>query len=298
MNKYIHLKNYLNFMLDNGRDPICPVVYDVMSYVLYLQNLLKTPGAVFSYLSGAKTWVQSVGGDVSSFQSYQVWVMKKGVISNSSHVVSQALAITPQLLMRIVDKLRSLGEYTVPVVTALLISYFTLLRQSNLFVASGVGGNNTHVLSRDDFLCSKSSLQLSVNSTKTCNANVHSFKIILLSVNSTYCPVKNWLLYLNFIRRRGLDNLNRVAFVNIKGLPLSIEVMTRILRKTIRDLNIDDVDKFTLHSLRRGAAQACVEAGLDIQKLRVLGTWKSDSIYKYVPRVICETSGALNHYFA
>ena len=91
--------------------------------------------------------------------------------------------------------------------------------------------------------------------------------------------------------------MNRVAFVNIKGIPLSIEVMTRILRKTIRDLNVDDVDKFTLHSLRRGAAQACVDAGLDIHKLRVLGTWKSDSVYRYVPRVICETSGALNHYF-
>ena len=74
MNKYIHLKNYLNFMLDKGRDPLCPVVYDIMSYVLHLQNFLKTPGAVFSYLSGAKTWVQSVGGDVSSFLSYQVWV--------------------------------------------------------------------------------------------------------------------------------------------------------------------------------------------------------------------------------
>ena len=92
--------------------------------------------------------------------------------------------------------------------------------------------------------------------------------------------------------------MNKLTFVNSKEMPLSFEFMTRVLRKAICDLNVEDVDKFTLHSLRRGAAQACVEAGLDINKLRILGTWRSDLIFRYVSRVICETSGALNHYFA
>ena len=56
-----------------------PSPYDLRLYLLYLSDSLPSLGVVMNYLSGTKTWIQLLGGNVQAFDSHQVSMMKRGV---------------------------------------------------------------------------------------------------------------------------------------------------------------------------------------------------------------------------
>ena len=52
--------------------------------------------------------------------------------------------------------------------------------------------------------------------------------------------------------------------------------------------------RFTLHSLRRGAVQACVKAGLGLNDIKEAGPWSSDAYKVYLSdKVIKDIPSAL-----
>ena len=59
---------------------------------------------------------------------------------------------------------------------------------------------------------------------------------------------------------------------------------TNGLRAALRTLGVDIYSNFTLHSFRRGAAEAYDAAGLSLETIKQLGHWKSDSVLPYLKR--------------
>ena len=57
------------------------------------------------------------------------------------------------------------------------------------------------------------------------------------------------------------------------------------LRATLYAAGVPGVDGFTLHGLRRGAAQACTAPGACIWAIKEQGTWTSSAVHTYVPRL-------------
>ena len=54
--------------------------------------------------------------------------------------------------------------------------------------------------------------------------------------------------------------------------------------------NLDHFDKYTLHSLRRGGAQALVAKGGDLATLLRAGSWKSSAFRSYLDLVGVENA--------
>ena len=92
------------------------------------------------------------------------------------------------------------------------------------------------------------------------------------------------------VMRRHLDSEN--------GTPLCSKRFAKVLNLTGTALFGPSVH-LTPHGLRRGAAQACVKAGVEIKDLKEAGSWEGDSVKFYLKQnVISKAPSALGKLLA
>ena len=278
-NKEAHLKKLAQFCKSHSLNIQELKEYDVLSYILFLKEQLKSPGAVKNYLSTARTWTLALKGRATAFDTYNVAVLKRGLARTMDHTPQPALPVSPEQVEHMARVLDRLGKPARVAKAALLIGFFTALRQSNL-VASNKEGKSPHALKLEDIRTSKQAIWVTVKSSKTTTAGDRP-RVFKLSKhnNSTCCPVTAWRRY-ERVRRGGRSPL---AFVTTSGSALTTNRLTKLLRLALRCSTYPAPHKFTLHALRRGAVHACIRAGSSIEQVRELGLWKSRAVNCYLP---------------
>ena len=285
---------YSNFVREYKFSILKPSKYQIMSYVAFLFDKFRIPGTIYNYLSGAKTWVQLKGGNASAFDDFSVKLIKKGVARTSLHKPRQAPPLSIKDIKRVVNVFSNAGNNAYVFKAVTLISYFSLLRQSNL-VLTGLAGSPSHVLRQRDIEVVGSQLMITVRSTKTSSLPADRFTVCIPRIsNKAYCPVAAWKKYF----KSAPKNPNFPAFWISQGEPLNASLWTAVLRYALEQIRIEHPEEYTLHSLRRGGAQACHKRGLDPGLVKEAGRWKSDAVYKYIPRkVIKAFPAALASFF-
>ena len=63
------------------------------------------------------------------------------------------------------------------------------------------------------------------------------------------------------------------------GVPLTTRKLTSTLREALCDTGVPHASRYTLHGLRRGAAQACAAQGVDLSAIMAQGTWQSGTVH-------------------
>ena len=279
-NKNVQLQRYVAYMNEHEADPMKPTQYDLLSYMMHLSDSLSSPGAVLNYISGARTWVRTMSGDTASFDMYSVALMKKGIQRSSKHVSVQAPPLTPYDVKTIVRYLESAGDNGLALTAGILIAYFTLLRQSNLFAPESEGGAGHALLARDISI-TDAGLNICVRTTKTRWRSRPPLNIQVPAIpRSPYCPARAWRTYASRVR----PHAQGPAFVTTAGFPLRASAVTAVMHAALIAEGHPHPRAFTLHSLRRGGAQACAQLGVQLDDIRDLGTWTSQSVHSYVPK--------------
>ena len=269
-----------------GGDPLRPSQYAILQYLLHLSDRMKAPGTALNYLSGARIWVRALGGSPAPFDAYPVTLMKRGLHRASSHHTRRAPALTPALLADVQDFLQSAGPNRHVLTAALLLGYATLLRQSNLLLSTNPA-LHVHALRARDVTRDPSGLLVHVRSTKTIWRAGDDFTIeIPARPDARRCPVAAWDRYAS--RRR--MSPDEPAFVLAPGRPLRAPALLSVLRLALAHAGAPVPEAYTLHSLRRGGAQACVGAGASLDHVKALGSWSSDAVHAYVPRAALTTT--------
>lgn len=280
-NKAAHLRKYFSFCKQHGVSPVAPTVYDLLSFIMFLSDNLKSPGAVLNYFSSVKIWVSGSPGLHPEFDSHEIVIIKRAIIKNSDHVVSRAPPITPGELRSIIYFLSSLVPVPYVVIVALLLGFLTLMRQSNL-VASTFDKIGPHVIKFSDVQLFTQKLEVTLRSSKTRSKSSPPLVFTLPAIpNSLCCPVNAWKRYVRSI----VIPPAGPALLRPTGVPLTSSHLLQVLRTA--SLTVFGSEKgFTLHSLRRGATQACDNAGLPLPGIMQAGTWKSNAIIAYLGRTV------------
>ena len=281
-NKINHMISYTQFVRTYKLSLLNPSKYQVMGYITYLYNKYHVPGTVFNYLSGAKTWIKMNNGNTSAFDGYYVTLLKKGVSKAAVHKVRQATPLRINDIKKITHIFDESGVNAYVFKSVTLIAYFSLLRQSNL-VCSGLAGSSSHVVLQKDIEVVHDNLKITVRSTKTSCSSQHQYIVIIpRSRRPKYCPVHAWEKYYE-LAPKGPD---LPAFWMKGGIPLCATYWLKMLRYALRKSNNPTPYAYTLHSLRRGSAQACIMEGMPASKVKEAGRWSSDAMYSYVPRAM------------
>ena len=276
-NKSAQVRKYASFADSAGFDPRSPDQYDIMAYLLHLKETLASPGAALNYISGAKTWVLLMGGTTAAFDTYPTALMKRGIRRSSTHVPRPAPPIDREQLRGIVAYTRRAGPSADALAAALLVGFTSLLRQGNLL---GEVRPGAHAIAARDVVSDPDGLQITVKSTKTrWSASPPIVIWIPRSPDRLLCPVAAWDAYTSSTRPCPAGP----AFVLPTGAPLLPVTLVAALRMSLGALGVPDAECYSLHSLRRGGAQAYARDGCSLGRIKALGTWSSDAVLAYVP---------------
>ena len=148
-------------------DCFSPTVYDLLSYLFCLKDKLKSPGAIMNYFSTVKIWVKAGPGKSSSFDAPELATMKRGIIKNSTHIPGKAPSISPQDFKQVIDFLVQMNPCPYVLVVGLLLTYFTMARQSNIVMTTNSTDTFTHVIKFGDVQLLNNVLLVTIRSTKT-----------------------------------------------------------------------------------------------------------------------------------
>ena len=293
-NKRAHLERLLQFCTLHSLDPTELGEYDVMSYIVFLKKLFKSPTSVLNYLSGARTWFSSVTGGSEPFDSYKVSVLKKGLKRTMHHNTVRAQPFGPDHLKYLVRVFEGVGTRALVLKAFITMAFFSALRQSNLLLRN-VSDKPVHTLRAKDVLPLANELQIVVRSSKTLKSSSSPLCIKLPKLGkSSCCPLRNWNMYVAGCKERRSE----LAFLDVEGLPLTSRVATKVIRLALVGSTYPEPGKFTLHACRRGAAQALAKKGASINQIKRLGQWSSKAVHTYVPKSnIIQEAETLKAYF-
>lgn len=271
-------ENYVTFMVAHDADPLAPEVYDLLQFSRYLFTKCTSTQTVRNNISGAKTWVDEMGGDTAPFKSRDMSLMIKGGSRASSHVPRRAPALTPDMIKYISDYLDRAGNYGTVPRAAILIGFFSMIRQSNLLSPSARSWGGPHTLRRRDIRVVPGGLRLDIISSKTIHLRQQATSLFIPSITgSRYCPTEAWARAARLAPGRPEDP----AFITTSKKPLTPYALTNIMRGALTHMGVDTPQAFTLHGLRRGAAQVCHDLKVNTEHIMAQGTWRSAAIRAY-----------------
>lgn len=264
-------------MVSHQADPLSPELYDILQFIRHLFSICTSPQTVRNRISGAKLWVEGVGGDAAPFTERVIAQTLKGGARAAAHAPRRAPAITPEMMMQIADFLDRAGPAGVSSRAALLIGFFSMIRQSNLLSPSTRSWGGPHTLRRRDVRRVEGGLRLDIRSSKTIHLVSDATSLFVPRVRSRHCPVQAWEAS-TALSTGGPDD---PAFMTYSGVPLTPYSLTRVMRAAISSMGVLTPEKYTLHGLRRGAAQTCQNMQVDIRHIMAHGTWKSSAVKSY-----------------
>lgn len=166
-NRHIQATVYLKFMLAYQFNYLAPSIAQLAMYTRFLGNSYASPATLKNYLSGAKAWVYSQGGNFSAFPASEVALMSKAIATEKAHVVSKATPLTPDDIAVICAYIDRNLNVPLAVKPAILVAFAGFLRVSNVLSPSTVQWGGPHTLKRSDVSMFNSKLIIAIWSTKT-----------------------------------------------------------------------------------------------------------------------------------
>ena len=175
----------------------------------------------------------------------------------SGHVLAQSPPLLPMDVRNAICFYNSIGPNRHMLVVALLVGFFTLLRQSNLFY-SHRADDPGHALRACDITITCDGLCVRVRSSKkSTKASKPTNTLLPVIPSSPYCPVLAWFNYVSRTR----PFVDAPAFLTSDGSPLTARAFIDTLRLALSVAGHPLPSAITGHSLQRGAAQACALEG-------------------------------------
>lgn len=279
-NRRRQAKTYVTFALFYNVNLLFPSVLHAAMFVKYLANSYKAPTTVKNYVSGTRLWLKHHRGSDLSFSTPEVAAVLTSSLNSSTYVPNQAPSLTPNHVSIICNFLDSLSSPLPAVKAALLIGYTCFLRSSNLLSPTVTQWGGPHTLRVADVFNSPPGLTIRLSSSKTIKNSPPVFLAVAPVQNPSTCPVQAWNAYVAFVK----PSLYGPAFMLDSVTPLTPKPFVNIIRLALSHASVPNSSSFSIHSLRRGAAQAADAAGASKDELKVHGTWSTDSgLRSYVP---------------
>lgn len=273
VNKERQARAFITFALLYDVDYLAPTVSDLVLYTRFMANSYTAPSSSKNYLSGAKYWVTTHGGDASAFASVEVGEMMKAITLQSDHIPHQAPPILPADLRIICAYLDASLSVHAAIKPCILISYACMLRASNVLSPSLSVWAGAHTLLGRDLRYVNGALNVIIRSTKTTYSKSPTLLRVEPASYSLICPVRAWLEYVREVRVPH----SGPAFLTDTGAPLTSAPVVSAMRAGLQAAGAPNTARVSMHSLRRGAVQTAQAGGASHNEIMKHGIWSSAS---------------------
>lgn len=269
---------YITFCHSNS---LAPLPADSTTVARFLVNLAKT--CVYStcnnYLSAIIGLHKFFGYDASFRDCFLVKLVLQGLGRHLGKAVIQKRGLTPHQLMSIYAKLDLRDVNVITMWAAIILSFRTLLRKSNL-VQNKINEIGMVILRSDVEFTSKG-LILNVRKTKTLQRREYVLKIPVNYIkNKTLCAAAMLGTHLT---RTGFSKEGPLFLLHKNGQwrPLLYSDLLRFIKDCVKMIGLPP-SEVGLHSLRRSGAAYLHSIGITLIDIMNAGDWHSLAALSYL----------------
>ena len=283
LNQKVQLKRYFTFCLRFGLRDINPSPQQLLWYIEYISQNLRSTQSVKNYLAAVGFLHRQLGLECPALHSHQVSTMIRAVEHTLRSPILRKLPVSVPMLHKLVLLCDQLGTWGIIMKCTLLFCFFGFLRQSNVAPRSLQLHDTSRDTLRSDVQFHPRGLSIRLKWTKTHQG---SHKPVFVSLpliqGSALCPTRAYRQMVAAIPTRSATS--PLLYYNTPGRPPTM-VTTRMLARKFRQLLVRlhiPTHGYTLHSLCRGGATLCHSSGMPIDKIKSHGTWSSDAVWSYI----------------
>lgn len=258
-----------------------PVPADVLTVARFLVNIANTCKFTTcnNYLSAIVGLHKFFGYQVSFRDCFVIQLVIKGLGRRLGRNVDQKIGLTPVQLLMIHDSLDHSSLDVMTKWTAVVLSFRTLLRKSNLVQNSYK--DTGMIVSRSDVEFTSQGLLLHVRKTKTIQSKD---RVLTIPVNYISCRklCAASMLCTHLMRTSHVTD-GPLFLVCKKGVwqPLLYNDLLAFLKSSVKVLGFSP-DQVGLHSLRRAGAAFLQSIGVSLVDIMNAGDWKSLAALQYL----------------
>lgn len=268
-------QSYLNFCFAFGLKGLPATDLTVARFLLYKAKAVKYV-TLNNYLSAIISLHKFYGFDQKFREKYFIKMVMDGLKARLGQQVSQKQPLsTDQLLQmyRIVDK-ASRKERVMW--AAIVVSFRTLLRKSNL-LPDKLDGESEHLVLRRDVESTDYGYCINVYSTKTLRHRERVLKLpVVRTPGSPLCAATA----LDYVFQHGIPSSASPLFVYQK-FPILYADVLKYLKYLVKSIGLNP-NEAGLHSLRRSGAQFLQSIGVPLSEIMFMGDWRSMAVLTYL----------------
>jgi len=280
-NLLVQFKSYFMFCIYFNLLPV-PTTINVLSlYAQFLSRSFKSITAVKNYVNGVR--ILHLRLDVGFPDlDYSFKLLIKGLKRSNPHEEVRALAITPDILLRIFWVLDLNDSLHRALWACFLLSFYMFARKSNMVPPSGAMFDAAKHLARGDVSRTTSGLVVIMKWSKTIQCGERHLLVPLLQVaSSPLCPRRAYDFMID--RLPAAPGCPTFLYRDGRGEVVSLthSVLVSSLRGLLERAGINSKG-FSGHSFRRGGASFAFQAGVPGELIQLHGDWRSDAYLKYL----------------
>ena len=272
---------YLKFCTEYGLPALPATPTNIGRYIAYL-NLSKSPTSTAQYLTVIRLLHLECGLDHPFQDNHHVSSLLKAIKRDKGCEQNYKLTLTTKDLSAILYHLDLGRPLDAQLWSLILACFYGLLRISNVTVPNVSNMDSHKSITRQDIEFHANGIILNIRWSKTLQFRERVLQTALPALENDLCPTR---AFLNFIKLAGPvpPNAPAWAFIDPLGqlrVPTSASVRTR-LQSVFAAVGMS-TKHFNTHSLRRSGASYLLAAKVPLETIKVLGDWKSDSVFKYL----------------
>ena len=271
------LRDFDGFRAELGIERIWPApTSHIVNYIAKLSLEGKAPSTIETHVASL-AYVHKINGWDNPTDNFIIKKLKEG--SRRLNKRSDCRRpITRDILHQLIASLPNIcmSAYEVALFRAAFsLAFFGFLRIGE-FTATSRKGDTDRVLSLGDVSLCKGGLEVNIRSSKTDQRGMGSIVRIEGLGESALCPVSAVTSYVK-VRTSEMGPF----FLHFGGSPLTRYQFSSMLNKGISLLGLPP-GEFSSHSFRIGAATVAACEGIPIERIMVMGRWRSSAVKTYV----------------
>ncbi|XP_077779102.1 integrase/recombinase xerD homolog [Podarcis muralis] len=256
-----------------------PVKSEVLSYLVYLRRLGRAPKTLNLQASAISFFCKVVFSS-DPCADFVIRKTLEGLRRLQPPSCDMRRPISFDILFQIHKKLRTVcwSKYEARLFSAAYsIAFFGAMHIGEVVYEEEEGQRgSSRALLLSDVTLSREDLVLRILNSKTDQYGRGALVRLLATGKPGPCPVKDTRRFL-FLRANSAGPL----LIHADGLPLTRHQFTRVMRLALAACGLPPAD-FAAHSFRIGAATTAMHLGLTAERIKDLGSWKSDAYKRYV----------------
>ena len=271
-------KKFIEFCHDNDLQPMPASHNTVARFMVFLARTCKY-STVNNYMSAVTRLHEFYGHDMDFRGSFLLKLVMAGIKRQLGDAVSQKMPLTPSQMRDIYAHLDMTDWNVATMWAALIFSFRTLLRKSNI-VPDSLSSQN-HVVTRGDIVRQADRITVRVSSTKTLKYRERVLEIPLFKVSSApFCVVSQLERHLD-LTREVKDGPLFLLKAGDRLTPLLYRDLLKFIKTCVSLIGLSPED-VGLHSMRRSGAGFLHGISIPLEDIKCLGDWKSMAVLMYL----------------